>query len=126
MPAFIHGSLEHPNIVPVHSVGVDDEHGPIVVLKRVQGVSYKEELRKDRPQILQDPVVLEKHLRILMQVCNALHYAHSRGIVIAHGGGDEHYQAMAKFPSTRSRMAFQCGCPWRRAVPVTERYPAWI
>lgn len=79
--ARINGSLEHPNIVPVHAVGLDQELGPLVVLKRVQGVSWKEELAKDRDKLPSDAQLLEKHLRILMQVCNALHYAHSHKVV---------------------------------------------
>ena len=47
--------------------------------------------------------------------------------VIAHGVGLRRpAQATAKLPSTRSRMAPRADCPERRAVPVTERYPAWI
>jgi CheY-like chemotaxis protein len=35
-------------------------------------------------------------------------------------------QATAKFPSMRSRIAWRAGWPLMRAVPVTDRYPAWI
>ena len=54
------------------------------------------------------------------------HLFQSRFAVIAHGVGCAPVQATAKFPSTRSRMAAKAVVPWRRAVPVTERYPAWI
>ena len=47
-------------------------------------------------------------------------------LVIAHGGGIGVGQASAKLPSMRSRMAAKAGWPLSRAVPVTERYPAWI
>lgn len=40
--------------------------------------------------------------------------------------GNEADQATAKRPSTRSRIALSADWPERRAVPVTERYPAWI
>ncbi len=76
-----HGSLEHPNIAPIHALGVDDELGPIVVMKRVVGSTWREELARDREKLPGDAAVLERHLGILMQVCNALHFAHSRGIV---------------------------------------------
>ncbi|MEO0322341.1 MAG: serine/threonine-protein kinase [Myxococcota bacterium] len=79
--ARITGGLEHPNIVPIHAVGQDEVFGPVVVLKRVQGAVWADVLREDRAQLPADPAVLDKHLRILMQVCNALHYAHSRGVI---------------------------------------------
>ena len=48
-------------------------------------------------------------------------------MVIAQGVGLRRpAQATAKLPSTRSRMAPRADCPERRAMPVTERYPAWI
>ncbi|MEM1415313.1 MAG: serine/threonine-protein kinase [Myxococcota bacterium] len=79
--ARITGALEHPNIVPVHAVGRDEVLGPVVVLKRVQGAVWSDVLREDRARMHEEPAVLDKHLRILMQVSNALHYAHSRGVV---------------------------------------------
>jgi len=78
--ARIHGSLEHPNIVPVHAIGLDPTAGPVVILKRVQGDAWSDALVEDRAALPGDPTVLEKHLRMLMQVCNALHYAHARGV----------------------------------------------
>jgi len=78
--ARILGGLEHPNIVPVHAVGVDPELGPVVLLKRVQGVSWAEDLADDRDHLPHDARTLDKHLRVLLQVCNAAHFAHSRGV----------------------------------------------
>jgi hypothetical protein len=46
--------------------------------------------------------------------------------VIAHRVGGSLAQAMANFPSTRFWMAAKAVWPAMRAVPVTERYPAWI
>lgn len=52
---------------------------------------------------------------------------HGSLTVIAQGVGLRRpAQATAKLPSTRSRMAPRADCLERRAVPVTERYPAWI
>ena len=47
--------------------------------------------------------------------------------VIAHGVGNWWAdQATTNLPSTSSRMATRADFPLRRAVPVTDRYPAWI
>ncbi|MBX3125794.1 MAG: serine/threonine protein kinase [Polyangiaceae bacterium] len=81
--AVIAGSLEHPGIVPVHALGVDHAGGPVLVMKRVEGVEWR--------TLLHDPEHaawntrsgdrLTVHLEVLMQVCQAVHFAHSRGIV---------------------------------------------
>ncbi len=81
--AWITGSLEHPNIVPVHDVTMDATGGPAIVLKRIEGVAWSD--------VIHDPVAirdrfgvsdaLEWNLRTLMTVTNALAFAHERGIV---------------------------------------------
>lgn len=70
--AVITGSLEHPNIVPVHALGRDERNHPVLVMKRIQGARWSELLETDP---------LERHLEILVDVCNALHYAHAQGVV---------------------------------------------
>jgi hypothetical protein len=77
------GFLEHPNIVPIHLLGRNQVDQPLLVMKRVEGVAWGDLiLDPDHPhwQILsKDP--LQQHLEILMAVCNAVHYAHSNGIL---------------------------------------------
>ena len=46
--ARIMGALEHPNLVPVHSLGTDQEGTPVLVMKRVEGSSWRELLRNPR------------------------------------------------------------------------------
>lgn len=81
--AWVTGSLEHPNIVPVYDLGLDDEGSPIIVLKKIEGVAW-EELIRDPAELARrfgatDP--LEYHLRTLVQVCNAVSLAHARGVL---------------------------------------------
>jgi len=80
------GQLEHPNIVPVHALGCDSNGQPVLVMKRIEGLSWRELLR--HPERATEPTLarslargLDFHIEILMQLCNALHFAHSRGIV---------------------------------------------
>ncbi len=80
------GRLEHPNIVPVHSLGMDDRGSPVLVMKRVEGFAWRELIRDaQHPHWTAlggsagDRLV--RHLEILSSVCNALHFAHSRGVV---------------------------------------------
>ncbi len=80
--AMITGALEHPNIVPVHMLGRGPDGRPVLVMKRIDGTRWSELLDRlfspDRPPT---PDALERHLGILLQVCNAIDFAHSRGVV---------------------------------------------
>jgi hypothetical protein len=81
--ARITGVVEHPNIVPIYALQADDEGVPLMVMKRIHGVSWRAMLRNEEhpgfPADAQDR--LAWHLRVLMDVCDAVHYAHSRGIL---------------------------------------------
>src|SRR5262249_12200472 len=84
--AVITGSLEHPSVVPVYALGCDDAGHPILVMKRIEGVSWKT-LAADQhhPAWARIDAAgddrLVAHLEILMQVAGAVHFAHSRGFV---------------------------------------------
>ena len=77
------GLLEHPNIVPVYTLGRDGDDEPIIVMKRIGGVSWLELLRdpSKAPREFDSEKPLDWHIDILAQVCNAVHYAHSKGII---------------------------------------------
>ncbi|TXD37326.1 protein kinase [Lujinxingia vulgaris] len=82
--AWVTGMLEHPNIIPVHALGVDASGAPMMVMKRVEGRAWLDTLKK--PELLprrfagyQEP--LDAHIEILMQVCDAVHFAHSRAVI---------------------------------------------
>ncbi len=81
--ARVTGALEHPNVVPVHDIARSPEGTPLIVLKRIDGVAWSELLRDPerlrREHKASDP--LEWHLRVLLQVCNAVHFAHTRGVL---------------------------------------------
>ncbi|MCA9618857.1 MAG: serine/threonine protein kinase [Myxococcales bacterium] len=80
--ARITGSLEHPNVVPVYDVRLDAEGRPRVMLKRIQGDEWLS-LMHDEARVSErfgEPL-LEWNLKVLLQVCNAVGFAHSRGIL---------------------------------------------
>lgn len=80
---WIIGLLEHPNVIPLHDIGLDAKGMPLIVLKRIEGTHWGE-LITDDSRVLERfgaTDLLEWNLGILMQVCNAVSYAHSRGIV---------------------------------------------
>ena len=81
--AWITGQLEHPHVMPVYDLTLDTNGMPLIVLKRVEGLPWRELLRNPdevRSRFGTDDV-LGWHLQTFMQVCNAIHFAHSRHIV---------------------------------------------
>lgn len=82
--ARVTGRLDHPHVIPVHQLGLDDAGRPVIVMKRVAGVSWSSLLeRKTHPAwkklVTLPKDRLEAHLRILIAVADALSFAHSRG-----------------------------------------------
>src|SRR5678816_383994 len=77
---------DSPNIIPVHALGRDEHGQPLIVMKRVEGVSWRELLLDDEHPGWQSrepsrEARLVWHLQTLAQLCNAIAFAHSRGIV---------------------------------------------
>lgn len=81
--AWVTGALEHPNVVPMHDIALDSDGRPLIVMRKIAGTAW-DEVMHDEAAIrsrfgARD--TLDWNIRILMQVCNAVHYAHSRGIL---------------------------------------------
>jgi serine/threonine-protein kinase len=72
------GQLEHPNIVPVHELAVDATGVPYFTMKLIQGGSFADWLRAHEPGSHER---LEGGIEILLKVCDAVAYAHHRGVV---------------------------------------------
>src|SRR4051812_37170966 len=76
--AQITGQLDHPNIVPVYDLG-DHEQKPFIVMKLVRGRTFAALLaEKVGPRAADD---LQQFLGIVLRVCDALSFAHSRGVI---------------------------------------------
>lgn len=81
------GSLEHPGIVPVYSLGSDAEGRPAIVMKRVDGVSWSMLLRSSNDDPAWKRVTtsggdrLATNVEILRQVSNAIAFAHNKGVL---------------------------------------------
>jgi serine/threonine protein kinase len=81
--AQITGQLEHPGIVPVHEIGADRRGHLYFTMKLVHGHSLSEIfklLRSDDEKTRHD-YSLAKLLAILVDVANAIAFAHYRGVV---------------------------------------------
>ena len=71
--ARITGRLQHPGIPPAHALGALPDGRPYLVMKLIRGRTLAA-LLDDRP----DPA---RFLRVFEQVCEAVGYAHGRGVI---------------------------------------------
>jgi serine/threonine protein kinase len=74
LEARIQARLEHPGIVPVYELGHDSEDRPFFTMKRLTGTTLAEVLAMGG-------VTRQRLLRVIVDVCQAIGLAHSRGVV---------------------------------------------
>ena len=85
--AEITGGLEHPGIVPVYGLGTYGDGRPYYAMRFIKGDSLKEAIERFHADesLKSNPgrrsLELRKLLRRFMDVCNAIDYAHSRGVL---------------------------------------------
>ncbi|MEZ4432756.1 MAG: serine/threonine-protein kinase [bacterium] len=81
--ARVTGRLEHPNIVPMHGFGRTPEGATVMVAKRVDGVAWRAVVDglAPMPPRFETPDPVEGHIRILISVCDAVFYAHQKGVL---------------------------------------------
>ncbi|MCA8920752.1 MAG: serine/threonine protein kinase [Planctomycetes bacterium] len=82
--AQINSQLEHPNVLPVHDFGLTPEGELYFTMQIVRESDTIADvldrlLAGDGPTFLE--YSFERRVQIVQQVCNALHYAHERGVV---------------------------------------------
>jgi serine/threonine-protein kinase len=75
--------LDHPNIVPVHDIGLSQRGELYFTMKHVEGESLAEaleRLRTDGDEVTQE-LSLPRRLRLFLSLCAAVHFAHARGVL---------------------------------------------
>lgn len=75
--------LEHPNIVPIHALGISPSKGLYFTMKRLRGDSLRHiitQLAARSPGYVREytPAAL---LNIFLKICQGVNYAHSKGII---------------------------------------------
>ncbi len=81
--ARIMGRLDHPNIPPIHMLGRNEAGNVVMVMKQIEGDSLSD-LIGDPSHPRWSTVHLDREewvLRVFMQICQAVQYAHSKGIL---------------------------------------------
>ena len=78
--ARIQGRLDHPAVVPVHELSQDDAGQPFFVMKQLTGITLADVLAADDPAPT-DRYPRQRLLRAFVEVCLAIEFAHTRGVV---------------------------------------------
>ncbi|MCH7728045.1 MAG: serine/threonine protein kinase [Planctomycetes bacterium] len=91
MEAEITGGLEHPGIVPVYGLGKHADGRPYYAMRFIRGTDLKEEIERFHARdnaaegkwrdLGERTLELRKLLDRFIDVCNAIEYAHSRGVI---------------------------------------------
>ena len=88
--AFMTARLDHPGVVPIYALAKDADGRPFFAMKRVSGTSWNDLLH---PEKIPDParrasvaaraqqMTWKDHLHVLLKVCDAVAYAHSKAIL---------------------------------------------
>lgn len=80
-------TLRHPNIVRVYDSGTTSDGRPYSVMEYIEGLPLDEwiadsEVRKSQGFTVRNPKsAVGKALLLFVKVCDAIHYAHQRGVV---------------------------------------------
>ncbi|MCG3149736.1 MAG: Serine/threonine-protein kinase PknD [Verrucomicrobiae bacterium] len=81
--AQVTGQLEHPNIVPVYDLGIDENDQPYYTMKFVRGLTLKvvlDDIATGKQDTIQQ-FPLSRLLTIFQKACDAVAFAHSKGII---------------------------------------------
>ena len=81
--AQITAQLEHPNVVPIHDLGIDPEGRAYFSMKLVRGQTLDAilERRRQGDAATLSEFGLRRLLDVFLQVCQAVEYAHVRGVI---------------------------------------------
>jgi len=78
--AQVTGQLDHPGIVPVHEIGIDDEGRVYFTMRLITGDTVERVLEK-LPDDSDGEWTTTRVVGIVLKVCQAMAYAHSKGVI---------------------------------------------
>ncbi|TNE45666.1 MAG: serine/threonine protein kinase [Deltaproteobacteria bacterium] len=77
------GQLEHPNIVPIHDVGISSSGEYFFTMKYVEGESLREIITKlqNCDAEYHKIYTFERRMSIFLEILHAVHFAHDQGFI---------------------------------------------
>jgi eukaryotic-like serine/threonine-protein kinase len=83
LEAEITGGLEHPGIVPVYGLGTHTDGRPFYAMRFIRGDNLKTAIHRfhQKKPVRYDSIEFRQLLGRMIDVCNAIAYAHSRGVL---------------------------------------------
>ena len=79
--AHLTARLEHPSIIKLFNMGIGDDGRPFFTMELKKGRTLRDILRSLRKGEDRDLFPLSRRLEILLRVCEAISYAHSRRVL---------------------------------------------
>jgi serine/threonine protein kinase/formylglycine-generating enzyme required for sulfatase activity len=70
--AAVTADLDHPNIVPIYDLGVNDQGAVFYAMKKVKGKPWSDEIKKKD---------FAENIDIFLRVCDAVAFAHDKGVI---------------------------------------------
>ena len=77
--ARLHSRLEHPNIIPLYDIGLEDGQ-PFFSMKYIQGQNLEQYINENKDH-LHENAFRNEMLDIFLKVCDAVAYAHAQNIL---------------------------------------------
>lgn len=82
----ITAQLAHPNIVPIHAIEVAEQGRPALVMKHLDGITFKQYIEECREALDSTSADISRHSRRtriehFLRVCDAVDYAHHRSVI---------------------------------------------
>ncbi|MBA4074756.1 MAG: hypothetical protein C0508_06915, partial [Cyanobacteria bacterium PR.023] len=67
--------IDHPNVVRIFDFGISEDNRPYIVMDYLDGVSLGDLIKAS------GPLELERAIKLFIQICDALSYAHNKGVI---------------------------------------------
>ncbi len=76
-------NLQHPNIIPIYDIALDENGNPYFTMKALKGETLAEILKKLKEgyEEYRRRYTRTRLLGIFLKVCNAIDYAHTKGVI---------------------------------------------
>lgn len=73
--------LKHPGIASIYEAGCTDAGQHFFAMELVQGVPLTDYVKGHRRDGAQEPLGIKKRLELFLEICDAINYAHQRGVI---------------------------------------------